>query len=249
MRLGNDRNEIGTRFLDYLALAKDNITDYRDRTAEILTDLGIPDFSVAKLDEKSNVIQHFQTAPASMYAQTAKASSIDIVTINAVNNPGKPILLSSLEKTVRESKALFSLFRGFIDVFQIIQDHGYSDYINIPIRTIDNKTIVLSASSYDTSGPQLRDILKNNNPFLLNLAESVTQTFPHEEKLKDILTVRQVEIYSLMAMGLRPIEIAARLSVSKGTVDKHTSFARSNTELTNEGIVAQAIREGILEIK
>jgi two-component system invasion response regulator UvrY len=170
-----------------------------------------------------------------------KTNSYDLVILD-ISMPGKDtmdLMKEILSTWVRLPIVIFSMNPDEIYAVRMIRN-GASAYINKetnPEQIIEILRIVLSGKKYFT---------QQQSAMLAELViepEKNTNSLLHET-----LSDREFQIFSMLASGMKKLEIAEKLSISKHTIGNHRSNIMHKMNLaTNTELTRYAIQHGIIK--
>jgi two-component system invasion response regulator UvrY len=195
-------------------------------------------------DEAKNgqeLLDKLTAAAAAAAAATATTPAYDLVILD-ISMPGKDAL-----DVLTEVKAKWPALP--VIIFSMNPDEIYA------IRMLSN-----GASAYinkETKPRQIIEIIrtvlqgrKYYAPLHTELMAEIVTDSPEKAKLLPhaILTDREFQVFSLLAIGIRKSEIADKLSISKNTLSNHrNNIMKKMCITTNSELTRYAIQHGIIK--
>lgn len=134
----------------------------------------------------------------------------------------------------------------------ILSAYDFDQYVEATFR-IGVEGYLVKDLSQEKLVQALRDIAAGNGAMPPRIASKLIRTYSaprtrFRERLRDELTVRELEVVELIVQGLRNAEIAQRLSISARTVEAHVSniMAKLGAQSRTE-VVHIAVRENLFK--
>src|SRR6201996_7394850 len=193
------------------------------------------------LDETHDLSIKAEARSGDELLEQLEAEDYDLVILD-INMPGRDALDVLIEiKAERPSLPVVIFSMNPDEVYAIrMLTNGASAYINKetnPKQMIEILRTVLRGRKYYS--PLHSEIMAG----MVTDGPEKAQVLPHT-----ILTDREFQVFSLLAMGVRKSQIAEKLSISKNTLSNHrNNIMRKMSITSNSELTRYAIQHGIIQ--
>ena len=193
------------------------------------------------LDETHDLSIRAEARNGGELLELLKVESYDLVILD-INMPGRDALDVLIEIRAEWPSLPVVIFSMNPDEVYAIRmlTNGASAYINKetkPKQMIEILRTVVRGRKYYS--PLHADIMAG----MVTEGTEKAQSLPHT-----ILTDREFQVFSLLAMGVRKSQIAEKLSISKNTLSNHRNNIMKKMSITsNSELTRYAIQHGIIQ--